>query len=123
MKKTNKIVGFVKDHKKEILITTTAGVVGVIGGIVGYKCCLSKDNLGLIKSAAQFNKDAVSGKTMSQSIKLLLDSSDSVHPVTPINTTKTLAETVSGEVLSAFEEFGIESTAKVSGIMVGIVND
>ena len=59
---------------------------------------------------------------MNQSIKLLLDSSDSVHPVTP-NVTKTLAETVSGEVLSAFEEYGIKPTTKVSGIMVGIVND
>ncbi len=123
MKKTNKFVGFVKTHKKEILLTTTAGVVGVVGGIVGYKRHLSKDSLGLIKSAAQFNKDAVSGKTMTQSIKLLLDNSDSVHPVTPIDVTKTLAETVSGEVLSAFEDFGIKSTAKVSGIMVGIVND
>ena len=122
MKKMNKVVDFVKNHKKEILIATAASAVGVAGGIVGYKCHLSKDNLGLIKSASQFNKDTVSGRSMSQSIKLLLDSSDSVHPVTP-HVDKTLAEAVSQEVLSAFEEYGVKSTAKVSGIMVGIVND
>lgn len=122
MEKTNKVIGFVKNHKKEMLIATAASVVGVVGGIVGYKCHLSKDGLSLIKTTAQFNKDAVSGKTMNQSIKLLLDSSDSLHPVTP-HVDKTLAETVSAEVLSAFEEYGIKSTAKVSGIMVGIVND
>lgn len=122
MKKTENVVGFVKNHKKEILIATAAGVVGVVGGIIGYKCHLSKDGLKLIKSTAQFNKDTVTGKTMNQSIKLLLDSSDSVHPVTP-HVDKTLAEAVSGEVLSAFEEYGIKPTAKVSGIMVGIVND
>ncbi len=122
MKKTNNVVKFVKNHKKEILIATTAGVVGVVGGIVGYKCHLSKDGLKLIKTTAQFKKDAVSGKTMNQSIKLLLDSSDSVHPAMP-NETRVLADTVSAEVLSAFEEYGIKSTAKVSGIMVGIVND
>ena len=122
MKKTNNVVGFVKNHKKEVLIATAAGVVGAIGGIVGYKCHLSKEGLGLLKSTAQFGKYAVTGKTMNQSIKQLLDSSDSVHPATP-NVTKTLAECLSEEVLSAFEEFGIEPTAKVSGIMVGIVND
>lgn len=122
MKKTNKVVGFVKNHKKELLVATAAGAVGAIGGIVGYKCHLSKDSLGLIKSSKQFGKCAVTGKTMNQSIKLLLDSSDSVHPVTP-NVTKTLADTVSQEVLSAFEGYGIESTAKVSGMIVGIVND
>lgn len=122
MKKTNNVVEFVKNHKKEILIATTASVVGIVGGIVGYKCHLSKDGLKLIKATAQFKKDAVTGKTMNQSIKLLLDSSDSVHPAMP-NETKILADTVSAEVLSAFEEYGIKSTAKVSGIMVGIVND
>lgn len=122
MKKTNNVVEFVKNHKKEVLIATVASVVGVVGGIAGYKCHLSKDGLSLIKSTAQFNKCAVTGKTMNQSIKLLLDSSDSVHPAMP-NETKILADTVSAEVLSAFEEFGIKSTAKVSGIMVGIVND
>ena len=122
MKMTNKVVGFVKEHKKEVLIATAASAIGVVGGIVGYKCRLSKDGLNLIKATAQFKKDAVSGKTMNQSIKLLLDSSDSVHPAMPTET-KILADTVSAEVLSAFEEFGIKSTAKVSGIMVGIVND
>lgn len=122
MKKTNKVVGFVKNHKKEMIIATAAGLAGVIGGIAGYKGYLSKEGLGLLKSTAQFGKDDVTGKTMNQSIKLLLDSSDSVHPVTP-NVDKTLAECLSEEVLSAFEEYGFEPTAKVSGIMVGIVND
>lgn len=122
MKKTNKVAGFVKNHKKEMLIATAASVVGVVGGIVGYKCHLSKESLELIKTTAQFKKDAVTGKTMNQSIKLLLDSSDSIHPAMPTET-RILADTVSAEVLSAFEEFGIKSTAKVSGIMVGIVND
>jgi hypothetical protein len=122
MKKTNNVVKFVKNHKKEMLIATAASVVGVVGGIVGYKCHLSKDSLNLLKSTAQFKKDAVTGKTVSQSVKLLLDSSDSIHPAMP-NETRLLADTVSAEVLSAFEEFGIKSTAKVSGIIVGIVND
>ena len=37
MKKTNKVMGFVKNHKKEMLIATAASVVGVVGGIVGYE--------------------------------------------------------------------------------------
>ena len=35
MKKTNNVVEFVKNHKKEVLIATTASVVGIVGGIVG----------------------------------------------------------------------------------------
>ena len=122
MKKMNKVVDFVKNHKKEILIATAASAVGVAGGIVGYKCHLSKDNLRLIKSASQFGKDAEGGTTLSHSIKLFLDRSDSVYPVTP-HVDKTLAGTVGQEMLSVLEERGVKSTAKVSGIMVGIVND
>ena len=113
MKKT-KIVEFVKNHKKEILITAVAGVVGMAIGYRPYVNVMRKHG-GLIDAISKFKGDM-------PEINLIefLKCSNSVQPLFAVGDI-TLEETVSEELLQhCVKNCGLEKNDVVPSVLIGI---
>ena len=120
-KKQNKVVKFVSDHKVEIVIGL---VSAVLGGTIAYGLDrrAAKTEYGkLIEVVSQFNVDvAKSGKSFTQTLTEFLDTATkgtygfvANYPVTVAD----LGDTISKRLI---EDFGVEPTAAVSGLMIGV---
>lgn len=120
-KKQNRVVEFVKAHKKGIIGTAIVGVVGVVAGIVGHKCYISKNYGELIKEVSSFG-DHPDGTTVVQSTTEFFRNSYAVNPIAEMKN-YTIADALGERLVSGLEEYGIDTSAKVSGILVGTVKE
>jgi hypothetical protein len=116
--KCEKIVEFVKTHKKQIIGTAAAGMIVVAGGVLGWK---HSDAGKLISACKMFGDDKHHpGVSMTNSLtNFLNDATRSVHPCKSESFT-TVADFGEDVAEKLMELYGVESTAKVSSIMIGV---
>ena len=119
MKEDNKVIEFIKTHKKEIAIALVTGVAGTAAGVIGYKWHVSKNYGELLKLMHEFDPCTTSGLTTQQSLVKFLNGATSIHPLTP-NVVRTLGDCVSEELLEVMAEGGHNSDRLVSGIIIGL---
>jgi len=76
----------------------------------------------IIKVLSKFEPDPETKITLIQYLIDFLDSASIVRPLVPLGELA-VAEVFSDEVVSFLEEYGIEPTANVSGIMFGLAKE
>lgn len=121
MNKMNKVVEFVKSHKKEIAITAFVGTIGAVCGIVGHKLYISKNYGELIKLVNEHG-ECTKGRSLNERLCAILgNTTGSVYSCIPVNGDKTITEALGGELLEVFMEDGFDPDIKISGVMFGTI--
>lgn len=121
MNKMNKVVEYVKNHKKEIAITAFVGTIGAVCGIVGHKLYISKNYGELIGLVNEYGKSA-NGQSLNERLcKFLDNTTGTVYPCFPVNGDKTLSDGLGGELLNELLEDGFDPNTKISGVMFGTI--
>lgn len=116
----SKVKNFIKEHKREIIIATIAGTVGIFGGVV---CCdryASKKYDELIKNIECFGADGKGASMLDDTVTFFKEASHSVQVLHP-NGIHTISQTFSDGSGSQFlASVGYGPDTVVSGILVGI---
>jgi hypothetical protein len=121
MNKMNKVVEYVKTHKKEIAITAFVGTIGAVCGIVGHKLYISKNYGELIKLVNE-RGECAKGRSLNERLCAILgNTTGSVYSCIPVNGDKTITEALGGELLEVFLEDGFDPNTKISGVMFGTI--
>ena len=120
--KKNKVVGFVKDNKKEIVIAIVGTVVGAAAGFIGYKCHIAKNYGELIDIMSKFKSCPNTKRTVCQDIvEFLSGATHSFHPFTAKCDTA-IKDTFCEEIVSILANKGHNPDMLVSGILIGLKN-